>query len=326
MSGNRTPLLDVESLSVALPGADGSPRAILRDVGFAIERGERLGIVGESGSGKSLLASTLIGLLPAGARVAGSIRLGGSELVGLPDRRMDAVRGKRIAMVFQEPATALNPAMRVGRQVAEAVRLDGIAREPARRRALELIDRVRIPEAARRFDAFPHELSGGQRQRIGIAIALARDPDLLVADEPTTALDVTVQAEILDLLHELSRERDMALLLISHDVAVIERATDRVIVLYAGTRFESGPTAEILGDPANPYTEALLSAVPRRTPGGRLPVIGGAVPRFDAPPPGCRFAPRCSLHLPACDDGEPEWRHLSDGRGVRCIRAGETRP
>ena len=318
------PLLAVEGLavSVARPGA--APLPVLSDVGFTLERGDTLGIVGESGSGKSLLALALIGLLPGGARASGSIRFAGAELVGAPEAALHALRGRGIAMVFQEPLTALNPAMRVGDQGAEGlVRVLGLGRAEGRRRALALLDRVRIPEAARRLDAYPHELSGGQRQRVGIAVALALGPALLVADEPTTALDVTVQAEVLDLLAELVRQDGMGLILVSHDLGVVARATARTLVLYAGTRFEAGPTAAVLGAPANPYTAALLAAMPRRRPpaaGGRLATIPGGVPDFAALPPGCRFAPRCAAHVPACDAAEPAWRGAG-GRGSRCIRA-----
>ena len=317
-------LLEVRDLAVAVQRPSGPFLPILQDVGFRIERGETLGIVGESGSGKSLLALALIGLLPENAHASGTLRFDGTDLLTLPEAALCRVRGAGIGMVFQEPLTALNPAMTVGRQIGEALAIArGLGRRAARQEALALLDRVRIPEAARRIDSYPHELSGGQRQRVGIAIALAPGPRLLVADEPTTALDVTVQADILDILAELVAERAMALVLISHDLGVVARATRRILVLYAGTRFEEGTTPEVLLRPRNPYTRGLLGAVPRRRRSAqeRFVTIPGTVPTFDHLPPGCRFATRCADHIAACDAGEPVWSIAADGRGLRCIRA-----
>ncbi|UIJ70921.1 ABC transporter ATP-binding protein [Aurantimonas sp. HBX-1] len=321
-----SPLLQVEGLGVSLARTDGTRLPILEDVGFDLASGETLGVVGESGSGKSLLALALIGLLPGSAMVTGSIRFDGRDLVTASEAELCAIHGRRIAMIFQEPMTALNPAMRIGDQIAEALRLDGMAPTAARAGALALLDRVRIADAANRIDAFPHELSGGQRQRVVIAIALARAPSLLIADEPTTALDVTVQREVLDILGELVAEAGMALILVSHDLGVIARTVARTLVLYAGTRFEEAPTAALLARPANPYTRGLIGAMPRRrtnASGGRqrLTVIPGTVPAFGALPPGCRFANRCPDHIPACDAGEPAWRPIGPDRAVRCIRA-----
>ncbi|MBB4003910.1 ABC transporter ATP-binding protein [Aurantimonas endophytica] len=320
-----SPLLSVENLGVALARADGSKLPILHDVGFNLAKGETLGIVGESGSGKSLLALALIGLLPGSATVSGAIRFEGRDLVTASEAGLSAIRGRRIAMIFQEPMTALNPAMRIGDQIAEGLRLDGVRPAAARAAALALLDRVRIADAANRIDAFPHELSGGQRQRVVIAIALARSPALLIADEPTTALDVTVQRDVLDILGELVAEANMALILVSHDLGVIARTVARTLVLYAGTRFEEAPTAALLATPANPYTRGLIGAMPRprKTDGvrQRLTVIPGTVPAFGALPPGCRFADRCPAHIPACDAGEPPWRAIGPDRAVRCIRA-----
>ncbi|MBP0573115.1 ABC transporter ATP-binding protein, partial [Mycobacterium tuberculosis] len=293
---------------------------------FDLGRGETLGIVGESGSGKSLLSLAVMGLLPPAARIDGRIALDGRDLLPLNDDEMCEVRGRRIGMIFQEPMTALNPAMRIADQIAEGlVRHRLLGRQAARARAVELLDRVRIPNARQKADAYPHEMSGGQRQRVGIAIALALEPDLIIADEPTTALDVTVQAEILDILDDLVRGSRMSLILISHDLGVVARAADRTIVMYAGTRMEAGPTADVLHRPLNPYTRGLLSAMPRRRarPSDRLATIAGAVPGFDALPPGCRFAGRCPAHIPACDAAEPAWEIAGEGRGVRCIRAME---
>ena len=324
------PLLAVSGLSVSVARPGSAPLPILSDIAFDLARGGRLGIVGESGSGKSMLALALIGLLPGSARASGTIHLDGTDLLALPEAALCRIRGRRIGMIFQEPLTALNPAMRIGDQVAEGlVGRRGLSKAEARHRALALLDRVRIPQAARRIDAYPHELSGGQRQRVGIAIALAPGPALLVADEPTTALDVTVQAEILAILDELVRQDGMALILVSHDLGVVARATDRTLVLYAGTRQEDGPTAAVLRDPAHPYTRGLLGAMPRRgarhgeARGAprRLAAIPGTVPAFTGLPPGCRFAPRCPDHVPECDAAEPAWRGRDGGRGLRCIRA-----
>jgi peptide/nickel transport system ATP-binding protein len=320
------PLLEVENLGIAMGRADGGATKIVNDVSFALGRGETLGIVGESGSGKSLLSLAIMGLLPAAAEVSGRIALDGRELTKLSDDEMGEVRGRRIGMIFQEPMTALNPAMRVGDQIAEGlIRHRVLGRAAARERAVELLDRVRIPNPRGRADAYPHEMSGGQRQRVGIAIALALEPDLIIADEPTTALDVTVQAEILDILADLVAESRMSLILISHDLGVIARAAGRTVVMYAGTRMEEGATADVLHRPLNPYTRGLLTAMPRRRATGadRLATIPGAVPGFNALPPGCRFSTRCPMKIDACDAGEPAWTTPEAGRGVRCIRVAD---
>jgi peptide/nickel transport system ATP-binding protein len=324
------PLLAVADLAIAIAAAGGGrPTPIVADLSFTLGRGETLGIVGESGSGKSLVSLAIMGLLPPAARASGRIALDGRDLLGLDDDALCEVRGRRIGMIFQEPMTALNPAMRVGDQIAEGLIRHGVAgRRAARDCAVDLLDRVRIPDARRRADAYPHELSGGQRQRVGIAIALALEPDLIIADEPTTALDVTVQAEILDILADLVATSRMSLILISHDLGVVARAAARTIVMYAGTRMEAGPTADVLHRPLNPYTRGLLAAMPRRraADAGRLATIAGTVPAFDALPPGCRFAGRCADRIAACDAAEPVWRDVAGagGRGVRCLRAGET--
>ena len=318
----RPPLLAVEDLSVAVATGDGREITVVDDMSFAVDRGDTLGIVGESGSGKSMLSLAIMGLLPDAARASGHVRLDGDELIGKPDTALDRIRGRRIGMIFQEPATALNPSMRVGDQIAEALTIrHGIGWGEARERAVALIERVRIADPARRARAYPHELSGGQRQRIGIAIALAAEPALIIADEPTTALDVTVQAEILDLIAELVAERGMALILISHDLGVVARATRRLVVMYAGTRVEQGPTAAVLADPLSPYTRGLVASMPTRRPDreARLPGMIGTTPAFDRLPAGCRFAPRCPMRVDACVAGEPVWRDLGQGRGVRCV-------
>lgn len=316
--------LTVRDLAVAFDRGVAPPLNVLAGIDLDLAPGERLGIVGESGSGKSTLALALVGLLPAGARRSGVMRFDGGDLLSLDDRAMSRIRGARIGMVFQDPRTALDPAMRIGDQIAEGMRWHhGASRDDARAAALAWLDRVRIPQARSRLDAYPHELSGGQRQRVCIAMALAPGPRLLLADEPTTALDMTVQRDILDLLAELVAERAMALILVSHDLGVVAERTDRVLVLYAGRRMEAGATAAVLAAPAHPYTAALIAAYPRRHAGAerprRLPTLPGALPDLADPGPGCRFAPRCARAVPACTAAEPDWTGAPDS-GWRCIR------
>jgi peptide/nickel transport system ATP-binding protein len=319
------PLLDIEALTIALTRSDGRSTSIVSDVSFSLARGETLGIVGESGSGKSLLSLAIIGLLPGELRARGRIALDGQNLVDQPDEALCAIRGQRIGMIFQEPMTALNPSMRVGDQIAEGLIRHGLlGRRAAKERAVELLAKVQIPDPRGKAESFPHEMSGGQRQRVGIALALALEPELIIADEPTTALDVTVQAEILDILAELVADSGMALILVSHDLGVVARAVERTIVMYAGTRLEDGPTADVLHQPLSPYTHGLLRSMPQRraNPTDRLSTIAGTVPSFDVLPPGCRFAPRCAFREARCDSGEPSWRAISDQRGVRCVLDG----
>ncbi|NWG73861.1 MAG: ABC transporter ATP-binding protein, partial [Rubrivivax sp.] len=257
------PLLDVSNLRVTLNTARG-PADALRDVSFTLDRGDTVGLIGESGCGKSITALALMGLLPEGAQVSGSIRLDGQELTALDEAGWCDLRGRRIGMVFQEPMTALNPLHTIGRQVAEPLRVHrGLSAAAARAEALRLLERVHLPQAARRLDAYPHQLSGGQRQRVVIAIALACGPDLLLADEPTTALDVTIQREVLDLIAELVADGGMSLLLISHDLGVMARSVARMLVMYGGTVVEDGPTAAVFERLAHPYTRALFAARPR---------------------------------------------------------------
>lgn len=320
-----TPLLAVTDLRIRLSTGAGRVTAV-RGASFALARGDTLGLVGESGSGKSLTALALLGLLPEGAQVDGSIRLDGRELVGLPEGELARLRGNRLAMVFQEPMTALNPVHSIGRQVAEPLRLHrGISAADARREAIALLDRVGIPDAARRLDAYPHQFSGGQRQRVMIAMALACGPDLLVADEPTTALDVTVQRQVLDLLQSLVAERGMALLLVSHDLGVIARRVARTLVMYGGSLVESGPTAAVFAQRRHPYTRGLFAARPslqgdRRQ---RLATIAGSVPALADLPAGCPFAGRCPHTLPACHGTVPAPVDVGPGHVARCIRLGE---
>ncbi len=320
------PLLAVTDLRVHLNTARG-PADALRGIGFQIARGATLGLIGESGCGKSMTALALMGLLPEGAEVSGSIRLNGRELVGLDDAAMCALRGDRIGMVFQEPMTALNPLHSIGDQVAEPLRLHrGIGRSTARAEALRLLDRVKLPDAAQRLDAFPHQLSGGQRQRVTIAMALACGPDLLIADEPTTALDVRVQGEILDLIHELVQGSGMALLMISHDLGVMARMVSKLLVMYGGTVVESGPTAAVFAQLAHPYTRGLFAARPQlgaarvngRKP--RLETISGRVPELVDMPPGCPFADRCAWAIDACRAAPPAAFAVGPDHAARCIR------
>ena len=315
------PLLEVSDLQVCLPTARGMACPV-RGVGFTLERGDTLGLIGESGCGKSMTALALLGLLPDGAVVSGSIRFDGQELVGLPDAALQRLRGNRIGMVFQEPMTALNPLHRIGHQVAEPLRRHrGLGARAAEREAIALLERVGLPDAAQRIGAYPHQFSGGQRQRITIAMALACGPDVLIADEPTTALDVTLQQQILDLIRSLVAERGMALVLISHDLAVIAHNVRRMLVMYGGTVVESGPTAAVFAERLHPYTQGLWAARPQLgTRGARLATIAGTVPELLDLPPGCPFAGRCAFTTGACFTTVPAPTELPGGHTVRCIR------
>ena len=321
------PLLAVNDLRVTLNTSSGAVDA-LRGVSFDLDRGQTLGLIGESGCGKSITALALMGLLPDGATVSGSIRFGGQELTTLDEAALCELRGNRIGMVFQEPMTALNPLHTVGHQIAEPLRLHKqLSRSAARAEALRLLERVQLPQARARLDAYPHQLSGGQRQRVVIAIALACGPDLLIADEPTTALDVTIQREVLDLIHELVREeRDggMALLLISHDLGVMADTVEHLLVMYGGTVVESGATATIFEHLAHPYTRGLFAARPRLglARGTRLATIAGRVPSLADMPPGCPFADRCALVIDDCRQAPPPPVAVGPGHTARCIRLG----
>jgi len=315
-------LLAVSDLRVGLDTASG-PTDALRGVGFTLARGETLGLVGESGCGKSMTALAVMGLLPDGARTRGSIRFQGRELVGLADDAMCELRGNRIGMVFQEPMTALNPLHTVGRQIAEPLRQHrGLGAPAARAEALRLLDRVHMPQAAQRLDAYPHQLSGGQRQRVMIAAALACGPDLLIADEPTTALDMTIQREILDLIAELVADSGMALLLISHNLDVMAQRVKRLLVMYGGTVVEEGPTERVFEQRAHPYTRGLFGARPRLGVGRgqRLPTIPGRVPELIDLPAGCPFADRCAWVVDACRQALPPPMPVGAAHDARCIR------
>ena len=320
------PLLQVQDLRVTLHTHHGDVPPV-RGVSFALPRGDTLGLIGESGCGKSMTALALMGLLPAYAQVQGSIRLGGQELAQLPERDWLRVRGNRIGMIFQEPMTALNPLHTVAHQVAEPLRLHrALSRAAARAQAIALLERVGIAGAAARADSYPHQFSGGQRQRILIAAALACGPDLLIADEPTTALDVTMQGQILALIHTLVAERQMALLLISHDLGLMAQNVAELLVMYGGTVVERGPTARVFAAPAHPYTRALfaarpaLAARPPGTPPPRLATVPGRVPELIDMPPGCPFAGRCPWTAPACLAAFPPPLALGGGHSVHCVR------
>ncbi|MBI1774800.1 MAG: ABC transporter ATP-binding protein [Proteobacteria bacterium] len=322
------PLLTVETLAVRIPASRGLV-SLVREVDFTLERGDILGIVGESGSGKSLTALAIMGLLPERAVASGRVRFEGEDLLAASEERLCRLRGDRIAMVFQEPMTALNPVQTVGAQIAESLVLHrGMAESAALAEAERLIDRVRLPEPRSRLAQYPHQLSGGQRQRVMIAIALACAPDILIADEPTTALDVTVQAQILDLIHDLVEDSGMALILISHDLGVIYDVTDRVLVMYAGRVVESGPTVELYERRGHPYTAALFGALPRAgvARGSRLVAIPGTVPEPSSLAKGCAFADRCRLAIEPCRAGEPPWHALGTDHRALCLRAGENAP
>jgi peptide/nickel transport system ATP-binding protein len=320
---SSTPLLDVRDLRVVFPGHDGRRTVAVDGVSFTVERGRTLGIVGESGSGKSVTSLAIMGLLPkGGADVSGNVRFDGLELLGQPARVMGDLRGNRIAMIFQEPMTSLNPSYTVGDQIMEAiVRHRQVTKKDAQNRAIEMLRRVRIPNPEARFHDYPHRLSGGMRQRVMIAMALACDPQLLIADEPTTALDVTIQAQILDLMRKLREETHAAIILITHDLGVVAEVCDEVVVMYAGQVVERAPVRELFRFPQHPYTVGLLGALPRldhRRP--RLAAIEGTVPNMMAPPQGCRFRARCPFAIGKCAE-MPPLEAVEPGHLTRCWRA-----
>ena len=318
-AGNADPgaLLSVRGLTVEIDTPRGAIRPV-EDVSFSLRPGETLAVVGESGSGKSVTATALMGLLPPAARVvAGEARLNNDDLFRAGEARLRALRGGAMAMVFQDPMSSLNPVLRTGEQVAETLRAHGMARG-VRSRSLALFRQVGIADPGRRLRAYPHEMSGGMRQRVMIAIALANNPRLLIADEPTTALDVTVQAQVLDLFAALKRDSGTATVFISHSLGVVAEIADRVLVMYAGTVVEEGRTAEVFAAPLHPYTRALLEAVPDAN--GMPAGIPGVVPPPHALPPGCRFAPRCPMAVAACEAALPVLEEARPGRRVRCIR------
>jgi oligopeptide/dipeptide ABC transporter ATP-binding protein len=309
------PLLSVQNLRTVF-----GPVVAVDDVSFEVRKGETLGLVGESGSGKSVTAFSIIRLVQEpGAITAGRILFQGRDLLSLPERDMRQVRGAGIGFVFQEPMAALNPVMRVGAHIAEALTVHGLAsRSAARQRAMALLRAVKISDPDKRIDDYPHQLSGGMRQRVMMAIALACKPPLVIADEPTTALDVTVQAQVLELLRDMKREFDLSLLLITHDLGVIAETADRVAVMYAGRIVEQGPVRQIFRNPQHPYTRGLLASIPGGAVGSRLKAIEGTVPNLAHLPKGCAFAPRCTERIDVCSETVPVEFMLDVGHSARC--------
>jgi len=316
------PLLDVTDLRTVFRLAGGrGPEAVAVDgISFHINRGETLGLVGESGSGKSVTAMSIIRLVSPPGRIAGGrVLFGGRDLLTLNEEHMRQVRGRRIGFVFQEPMVALNPVYTIGFQIEETLKVHTLAKgEAARKRAIELLEAVRVPDPARRAKAYPHQLSGGLRQRAMLALALAAEPSLLIADEPTTALDVTVQAEVLDLLRDLRKQFGLSMLLITHDLGVVAEMADRVAVMYCGRIVEEAQTATLLSQPAHPYTRGLIASVPHGTSGQRLASIPGTVPPLGKFGEGCTFTPRCPERFEPCPTVVPGTTTIEDGHTVRC--------
>ncbi|CEJ15076.1 Oligopeptide transport ATP-binding protein OppD [bacterium YEK0313] len=318
------PLLEVTDLAVGFHGQDGRTTRAVDGVSFSLGAGRTLGIVGESGSGKSVTSLSIMGLLPPGAAtVTGRIAFETRDLLSLPPAALRDLRGDRLAMIFQEPMTSLNPSFTIGDQVSEAIaRHRKVSQAEAARQALDMLDRVRIPSPRARFHDYPHKLSGGMRQRVMIAMALACGPRLLIADEPTTALDVTIQAQILELMRRLRRETGTAIMLITHDLGVVAEVCDDVIVMYAGQVVERAPVAELFANPQHPYTVGLIGSIPRLDGRKeRLAAIAGSVPNMTAPPQGCRFAPRCPFAEAACLAAPPAVAPAGPGHLTRCRRA-----
>jgi oligopeptide/dipeptide ABC transporter ATP-binding protein len=321
-------LLSVRDLSVEFPTRQGPVRAV-EDLSFDIARGDTLALVGESGSGKSTVALALLRLVASPGRiVGGKILFAGRDLTALSEEEMREVRGRDIAMIFQDPMMALNPVHTIGDQIAEAVRLHlGGTKAVGIERAVELLRLVRVPAPERRVREYPHNLSGGMRQRAMIAMALACNPKLLVADEPTTALDVTIQAQVLELIRELKERLHMAVLLITHDLGVVAESAERVVVMYAGRKVEEGAVREVFRKPHHPYTEGLIKVSRWAiSSGGEMPEIPGTVPSPVELPPGCSFAPRCAYAMPACSREQPPLFDLADGRWSACLLSQADRP
>jgi oligopeptide/dipeptide ABC transporter ATP-binding protein len=320
-------VLEVDNLTVDFPTPDGVVKAV-RGVSYRLMPGEVLGIVGESGSGKSVTSMAVMGLLPRTARVSGSVRFRGEELIGLADKEMAEVRGKKIAMIFQDPMTSLNPVYKIGYQLSEAVLAhNDVGRQAARKRAVDLLEVVGIPFPEKRIEQYPHEFSGGMRQRVVIAIAMANDPDVIIADEPTTALDVTVQAQVLEALRAAQLESHAAMILITHDLGVVAGQADRVLVMYAGKPVEIGPVDDIYHAPQMPYTLGLLGSLPRLDLRSqeRLTPIQGAPPSLMNLPSGCPFTPRCPLAQALCQTSEPELIQVAPGHLAACHFSAELR-
>ena len=317
-------LLSVEDLRVQFKVGPHLYRAV-DGINFSVERGRTLGVVGESGCGKSVTSLAIMRLVPQppGLYAGGRIMFNGSDLLSTPDRQMRKLRGGRIGMIFQEPMTSLNPVYTCGEQIVESLRIhSNLSAQKARARAIELLDLVRLPSPSKRVDDYPHQLSGGQRQRVMIALALANDPDLLIADEPTTALDVTIQAQILDLMRDLQERTGTAILLITHDLGVVAETCDDVVVMYAGGVVEQARTADLFADPQHPYTIGLMAAVPRiDVEADRLATIEGSVPAPWTQLPGCRFASRCPLADEKCRSEPPPLHEISKAHAVACWKA-----
>ncbi len=318
------PILRLNDFTVSLPGAV----SIVRRVALSVARGEALGIVGESGCGKSITWLAALRLLGRGVATGGEVLLDGQNVGRLSERELAQVRGGRIALIFQDPASALNPVRRIGTQLAEVLRLHrGLTGEPARREALRLLDRVGIADGSRRLKQYPHEFSGGINQRVMIALALAGKPDVLIADEPTTALDATIQAQVLDLIRDIRRETGMALILISHVIGVVSDLCDRIAVMYAGRIVETAARRDLLTRPRHPYTQGLLAALPTLDgPRRRLTPIPGTVPAPAAIPPGCAFAPRCAIAVARCERELPELTLAAQDQRAACLRLHESLP
>ena len=317
-----SPLLEIKGLTVTIGSGDNELNAV-RGIDLSVRRGESIGLVGESGAGKSLSMLSITSLLPRSARVGGSVKLNGRELIGLRNKQLRHIRGAEIGMIFQDPMTSLNPVFAVGRQVGEAIRIHnrGLSRKAVEQASIELLASVAIPAPKDRIHSYPFELSGGMRQRVMIAIAIANNPALLIADEPTTALDVTIQAQILELLRRLAEERDMALVLITHDLGVIAGMVERVAVMYGGRIVEERSTADLFSAPLHPYTKALLACVPRPdSPDARLTGIPGSPAVLRPAPRGCSFAPRCMDVRPDCAEIDPPLEG-EEGDRVACIVA-----
>jgi peptide/nickel transport system ATP-binding protein len=319
-----TPLIDIERLRVLFHGDDGRTTHAVDSVDLSVAQGATLGLVGESGCGKSVTSLAIMGLLSKrSAEVSGAIRFDGFDLLNTSDETLRDLRGNRLAMIFQEPMTSLNPSFTIGDQIIETIlRHRGGSRRAARDRAIELLRRVHIPSPEKRIDEYPHKLSGGMRQRVMIAMALACDPRLLIADEPTTALDVTLQAQILELMRELKAASNAAIILITHDLGVVAEVCDEVAVMYAGEIVERAAVDELFASPQHPYTVGLLGSIPRLDRrASHLATIEGMVPNMASPPAGCRFAPRCPFVVDACTQAPPPLRELSPGHASRCLRA-----
>ncbi|TCU78803.1 peptide/nickel transport system ATP-binding protein [Bradyrhizobium sp. R2.2-H] len=321
---NPNPLIEIRDLRIRFHGDDGRVTHAVDSVDLSVAHGATLGLVGESGCGKSVTSLAIMGLLPKrSAEISGAIRFDGFDLLKTPDQILRDLRGNRLAMIFQEPMTSLNPSFTIGDQIIETIlRHRGGSRKSARNRAIELLRRVHIPSPERRIDEYPHKLSGGMRQRVMIAMALACDPRLLIADEPTTALDVTLQAQILELMRELKAASGAAIILITHDLGVVAEVCDEVAVMYAGEIVERAPVDELFSAPQHPYTVGLLGSIPRLDHRAeQLATIEGMVPNMAQAPAGCRFAARCPFMLDACTNAPPPLLEVGPGHLSRCIRA-----